>query len=320
MSFQQKIEFRDTRNFSQTIAVATAFIRQNITILAKSLFTLAIPVTLFGLIGYSLCYLSAIGSIFGPDGVLSPETVANGDALENIQYIFYSYLFLPFMLVGYAAATATIYEYMRLYVQGSNTWEELSPQVVVKQVFKKIWFYIGTFLLLYVVLLLAIVPFFIAILLAFATAALSPILGVIFSMLLMCVFVYFIVASSFVLIIRVVEDLPFFSALSRSFELIKGHWWQTFGLLVISTMISYSITALPAMLSGGILGALAFFSVEKVTLIGTALQAVYGLIGIFANSVLLIVLAFQYFNLVEQKEAVGLRYRINDIGSELAIQ
>lgn len=310
---ERKIEFREIRNFSQTIAVSSAFIRQNLSILVKSLFLLAVPITLFGLIGYSLCYFSAFGSIVKAG--LDPGNI-EGDTLENFQYMLYSYLFLPFIFAGYIVVSANIYEYMRLYVQSAQPWQ-MAPQVIIRQIVKKIGLYLGTFMLLYVVVLLAMVPaiLFMALAVGISIAA-SPIFGVLAGLVMGMLLFYFMVSSALVIIIRVVEDLPFFVALRRSMYLIKNHWWQTFGLLVVSGMIIYSIMALPAILSTSILGLFAFFSVDQVTLIATILQTINGVIGIFAHSVILVVIAFQYFSLVEQKEAVGLRYRIGNIGQE----
>ena len=126
---------------------------------------------------------------------------------------------------------------------------------------------------------------------------------------------------SLVFFIRVIENVGFFSAISRCFYLIKGHWWHTFGYLfvmaIIQMFIGYAFQ-IPLMIYSESFPLLTLKSQESnsIYMIGYVVTFLFYLFGSQILHLLnLTALAFQYFNLVEIKEGVGLMNRINKVGN-----
>lgn len=138
-----------------------------------------------------------------------------------------------------------------------------------------------------------------------------------------CLFVpgvYLVVTLSLFFAVSVLENSGFMTAISRCIELIKGKWWSTFGLLFIMATLFYlvfaSLGAL-AVLVGGV-KSLLFSSGSGFSPFLVVVAAVSGVLSVFFYVPLMLVLAFQYFNLVERREGVGLRLLVNQLGDEQA--
>ena len=140
-------------------------------------------------------------------------------------------------------------------------------------------------------------------------------------------FVYVVVSLS-LLFIRAHEKIGFFEAMNRCFILIRDKWWSTFGLLIILSLIQSTIASmflLPWYFN--------FFMTMMHSLDGSPVQepsfiqelinnifmTLYFVVSFLLYSLPLIALAFQYFNLVELKEAKGLLSRIDSIGKPMEV-
>ena len=63
--------------------------------------------------------------------------------------------------------------------------------------------------------------------------------------LLLYVFMFYVmVALSLYFVVWLREGRGFFGSIGRCFQLIKGKWWSTFGLLVVISLIMYLIMIL----------------------------------------------------------------------------
>lgn len=127
--------------------------------------------------------------------------------------------------------------------------------------------------------------------------------------------IYLLPILSLVLPIIVFENVGLGYAWSKSFQLIKENWWQTFGAIMVITIITYaamSIFVIPVslftvgtiFLSRTLPSSPAFI---LTTVISTLCYVFYMLPTITA--------ALCYFSLNEQKEGTGLMNRINNFGS-----
>jgi len=119
------------------------------------------------------------------------------------------------------------------------------------------------------------------------------------------------------------EQTGFFTALGRSLKLIRGKWWSTFGLLLITTIIMVLIGylfSIPFYLFSGASMFSSLSSGEEASSFNQIMKIlasiVYNLVVFVLYSIPLIALAFQYFNLVERKESAGLMDKINTMGGE----
>jgi hypothetical protein len=117
----------------------------------------------------------------------------------------------------------------------------------------------------------------------------------------------------------VVENTGFGTTLSRCLRLTRGKWWSTLGLLFVMSLMLGLLLAIV----GGVLSWLAYsvgsLFVSSVTpnnlgLFTVIATTVGGLFNLAIYPPLLIALAFQYFNLVERQEAIGMRNMVNQLG------
>ena len=111
------------------------------------------------------------------------------------------------------------------------------------------------------------------------------------------------------------EDEGVWAALRRSFYLIRGKWWSTFGLLMIVGMIQSVFTFVFVI---PLYGSMALtllkipgFGSPVVSVIGSCIYS----IGIMLTyTIPLVAIMFQYFNLVERRDAYGLRLLVSRLG------
>jgi hypothetical protein len=130
---------------------------------------------------------------------------------------------------------------------------------------------------------------------------------------------YLVVALSPFFVVKVIENTGFGTTLSRCLRLTKGKWWSTFGLtFVMSLMLGLLVVMVGGALTGLAFGLSGIFShsdstssLGLFTVVSTALG---GLFNLLIYPPLLIALAFQYFNLVERHEGVGLRNMVGQLG------
>ncbi|MBD2768154.1 hypothetical protein IC235_09650 [Hymenobacter sp. BT664] len=132
--------------------------------------------------------------------------------------------------------------------------------------------------------------------------------------------VYLLVGLSLFYAIKVLEDSDFTTSISRSLQLTRGKWWSTFGLLFVMTMMLGMALGVAGGIIGSIVGGLGWVlglykdgssAAGAFAVIASTLGSLFNL---FIYTPLLIALAFQYFNLVERHEGVGLRNLVNQLG------
>jgi hypothetical protein len=132
-----------------------------------------------------------------------------------------------------------------------------------------------------------------------------------------------IFGSSLIFIIRAYEKRGFFESIERSFRLVQGKWWSTFGLIFVLYLIvgvaSYVfiipmyvfmfVSAIHDVDSGVVSEQGSGYAVMM-----TFFFTLYYLSQMVLYALPNVGIAFQYFNLVERKEARGLMSQIENIG------
>jgi hypothetical protein len=314
MDASPTIEYHQTRDFSRKMSVTFEFIRQNFKSLGKSIVIIAGPPVLIASV--------MMGSFFSDFLSTSMTAAANPEAFRDLvlspNFWMQIALMSVFAILAMVLTIATINNYLIIYEEQRST--TISVELVWTRVRDTVWMYIGSGLLLILVFILA---YIVMIVLVGLMAAASPVLAIFGGIGAFCLFFYGVIAASFLFFIRAYEKKGFFESLERSFRLIQGKWWSTFGLVMILSMIggiasyilfmpwyAYTIvTSLHDIESGTMsaaapanqIGSIIFFTLYyMVQLIGYSLPSV----GI----------AFQYFNLVERKEARGLMNQIQNFG------
>lgn len=312
------IEFHKARDFSQKINDTFEFLKQNYVPLIKSVLFIAGPPVLMG----SLMMGSFVSDFlnFTQDSFTNPGDSEMAEKyFLSVNFWLQIVLAMIFLMVSGVASLSSINNYIILYG------EKKSNQIEVAEVWARVketfWMYMGTMfffgLLLIVAYIIMLVP--VAIL-----SAISPVLvffgviGVIVGIL------YLTFGASLTFFVRAYEKTGFFEALKRSFYLVRRKWWSTFGLIfilamIVSTMsylfiIPWYIATIVSSLHNVSTNAFQApsFSWKLLTIISFTL---YYLAQMVLYSIPNVGIAFQYFNLVELKEAKGLMDEIQTLGS-----
>ena len=296
---QAKIEFYKIRDFGAKINALIEFVRENLRKLFLTLFFIGGPAAL--LIGFLM------------KGMLSSMLEASVSA-QTSQDIFgiYSSLggaYFLMMLTSFFVSTlvtSVVYHSVKLY--NSGEYKEASITDILKLSLRKVPGLAGLYFLIVVIVIVG-----------FVFLVLPGIfLGVVLS-----------ISAA----IYVFEDVSVWGAISRSFRLIKGKWWSTFGLLIVTVIISYfvqSIFSIPWMISYFV----NMFMLLEETRTGGGMQDPSGIMGLFtsgymsilialsmiggyiSSSIPLIGLGYQYSNLVERTEGKGLMEEIESFDEE----
>ncbi|HNP06273.1 MAG TPA: hypothetical protein PKN99_01540 [Cyclobacteriaceae bacterium] len=312
------IEFHKARDFSKKINDTFEFLKQNFVPLIKSVLFIAGPPVLMG----SLMMGSFIGDFLN----LSQDSFNNPGSSEMVEKYFLSVNFwlqvilaMVFLIVSGVASLSAINNYIILYG------EKKSNQIEVAEVWARVketfWMYLSTMFFFGLLLVAAYVIMLVPVVII---STLSPIL-VFFGVMGVIVGIFYLLfGASLTFFIRAYEKTGFFEALRRSFYLVRGKWWSTFGLIFILSMIVSTMSYLFIMpwYIATIISSLHSVSTETfqepsfnwrlLTIISFTL---YYLAQMVLYSIPNVGIALQYFNLVELKEAKGLMDEIQTLGN-----
>ncbi len=312
------IEFQQTRDFSRKINTTFEFLRQNFKALMKSILYIAGPPVLVG----SLLLGSFIGDFFsllqGAQTGSNPELAA--DYFLSVSFWLQLSLMILLLFISYIITIATINSYIILYQEKQTNKLEVSE--VWNKTRQLFWPYLGTtvlfflaFLVVYIVLLIPV----------FILGDMSSLLLLFIGFpVLICGVIYLMISASLTYFVQAYEKKNFFDSIARSFRLVNnGKWWSTFGLLFILQMIvgtisyifliPYYIIVFTASLHSAQSGA-PFELSETMGLIILVCFTLYYMAQMLLYSLPHLGVAFQYFNLVELKEARGLMSQIETLG------
>ncbi|GAB4343283.1 MAG: hypothetical protein OHK0038_23350 [Flammeovirgaceae bacterium] len=130
------------------------------------------------------------------------------------------------------------------------------------------------------------------------------------------------VYSIFAYIIVEIEKKTVIQAFIRSFQLIKGYWWDNFAYFVLFFIIIYFLAILFVIPFSVIISVSEFHKIDSsqddtwIEII-SALAASFSSLGImFLMSLFWMVVGVQYFYMVEIKEMIGLKEAIDTIGTK----
>jgi len=308
----QLIEYHHTRDFSRKMNATFEFIKQNWKSLGKaSLYIAGPPVLIASLI---------MGSFFGEMFNMASNT-GSANTLELLgSATFWLQLGLAMILflLSSVMSIATINNYIILYEELKTS--DIPTALVWERVRSTFLVYLRTtlsFLVCFVVLgFLIAIPFAIL-------AAMSPALVILGIWVAFIGVFYLFFSVSLTFIIRAYEGRGFFESMRRSFNLIKGKWWSTFGLIFVLYLVMMMISYIPIIPLYIIMAVSVVHDVsadpdtnplQGMGIMMTVFMAVYYMIQILLAALPNVGIAFQYFNLVEMKEARGLMSSIENFG------
>jgi len=267
------VNFIRERTFGDIIGAPFQFIIQEFKLFAGTLLKFAGPFV-------ALVFLTV--SLLAND--IYSSTVSNTNLSETTT--IYGILLLLSLILGMFSVLAVTHSYITLYVErGKGNFTKDDVGVLLK---KTIWKIFGAGILTYVMVIIGV-------------------------LLLYIPGIYLAIALTFVFLIIIYEKVSIGKAISRSFELIKGNWWKTFGLILVFGMI-IGTTSYVFIIPIYVVFILAAVSGTQIS-IGSAVMVtlfvfLYFTAYMFFISMQQIMIAFQYFNISVQKEGAHLKDRI----------
>jgi hypothetical protein len=311
------IEFHKARDFSRKMNATFEFIQQNFKSLTKSILFIAGPPVLVAsmlmgsFIGDFLNLFQSMGSNPG-----NMEIFTNH--FRSLSFWLQILLMVIFLLISGIITIATVNNYIILY--GEKKTNKIEVNEVWERVRSTFWMYFGT---MFFFSLLGIGAYIVLLIPVGLLAFVSPLLiffGVLFFFFAL---LYIVFSLSLVFFIRGYEHIGFFDSIGRSFRLVRGKWWSTFGLLMILYMIVGMISYIPIIPWYVMTLVSTIHNIETHTLseptassqvLTTVFFTLYYLVNMILSALPNVGIAFQYFNLVELKESKGLMTQIETFG------
>ncbi|MGI4740470.1 MAG: hypothetical protein ACRYG7_35300 [Janthinobacterium lividum] len=299
LTYTQESDFRQERDFGQKISATFEFMGAHWRPLGRAMLYLVAPVALAQGVLTALVQsrvLQSMGSIRqvhygagGSNGVLAAQRAAFSASVQNPFY------YLSIVLSGLLASMLIlcIYGYVVCCLRPATAAPaEITPADVWAVAKQRI---VGTFFSLYGVFIIIGVGF----------------------LVLFIPGMYLSIALSLFFVVSMVEGTGFFATMSRCLTLTRGKWWSTFGVIFIMIVLLYLLiigfTIVLGLLGASMRGAFVAIG-ESPGIFAVVIAAVGTLFSLLLYPPLLLVLAFQYFNLVERHDGVGLHHLVGQLG------
>ncbi len=301
LAYTHESDFRQERNFGQKISATFEFLGVHWRPLGRVLLYLVAPLALLQGILTAVIQSRMFGVLlhgapsspgYKPSDPLAAQRAIFGSTFQNPLY----YLSIVTLMVFASVFVLAVYGYLVLCLRPAGA----APTPITPG---EVWAVVKRHLL---------VTFF-----SFWGLGIIVALGFFFFVL---PGYYLAVALSLFFIVRVVEHTNFFDTVGRCLSLTKGKWWSTFGLIFIMTLLIYVLMFALSMIFGLLRVAIpsAFLPTVEPGQISTifvvALTVFFTIVTFLIYPPILLALAFQYFNLVERSEGVGLSYLVSQLG------
>jgi len=306
------IEFQRTRDFSRKLNATFEFIRQNFKPLGKSILFIAGPSVLVG---------SVIGGSFMGEFLNMGQNTPDAFSSYFLSVSFWTQMILMFVFltVSFVIAIATINSYLIIYDQKKTNQIEVSE--VWDGVRIAFWSYLGTSVLFFILFITAYLVLLIPIFILANTSVALVIFGALF---VIGAIIFLLISSSLTYFIQLYEKKNFFDAVGRSMRLVNnGKWWSTFGLITVLYLVMMTVSYIFIIPYYAVLFTNTLHSVSTGTEVEPSASwkiwtivffTLYYMAQMIMYALPNVGIAFQYFNLVELKEAKGLMNQIENIG------
>lgn len=317
-------DFWKERDFGAKISATFEFISAHWRPLGKCLLYFVLPGALLMGIGLGLftnSMYNQLGGAMANRSVGGPVEIAkpiDGSPFGSFNFGGMAIGMLASML-SFLLLVGTVYGYVRARLH-SPAATPITPAVVWAEIKARI----GRMLLVIVLVgaaYMAVVLGAVALFALFARSGGDSVWSALLGMpLLFSLVVYLAIVLSLFFPVLWLEDGNVFTTVSRCFQLIKGRWWATFGLLAVigiiqGTLLFVFIIPQYAVMIGKMMHVPGLSS----DVLGLAAQCIYAVGIMFTYTIPLLALAFQYFHLAEQKEGWGLRLLVNELGQPQVI-
>ena len=288
MTENKRIEFRQERDFGQLISASFEFVKVEFKMLMRLLFYIAGPMLVFSLLISIPSSIKTMTIIYGGSLANDPNPT---QLFGSIGWSAFASIFEGFAVLLFLVS---VYEYIRLYEEGTT---EITVKDVWEKVKKNFWMYFGAGILVSIMVVAGM-------------------------MFLLIPGIYLAVAVSFTFMVITMERVDAGRAIGRSFDIIKGNWWPTFGYYLVNIIIQALIVctvALPLIFLNATFMA-GYFATGAESLpfwyyiVFTLLTIVSTIITVAGSLIMYVAISFKYFSLVEEKEQIGLKRQIEKMG------
>lgn len=306
---ENKFELLKARNFSDVINDTLAFIKLHAKPMGKVIVLLVLPLLIFGTYFFS-AYFNAVFSTIGQ----TDPSVVTGAILKSAVKILLGYIGL---IAASLCMSLTIIETFLNYEKTGGGFD--APEIFsgIKRDFLR---FLG-FNFLLGILISVIFVLVVLVLVGVGTASVG--LAVLLGFVVFFFFMYGAIGICFSPYIYLRERNGFFNAIKRSFFLIKGNWWRTFGGIMVMYFIAY-FASLIFIIPFYVMFFVSFFNSLKGGALGQGFEMtawstvafVFMMCGvtIFMSSIYVAIIV-QYYSLVEQKEGENIMNQIDNIGT-----
>jgi len=306
----QKIEFRKVRDFGQKFNATFEFLRQEFKPLLNALLYIAGPFIVLG--GIMGAYYQKNSISMMNLSLDSAEFFADDFWISAVVMIVFSFL-------AYIFIFATLNEYIKIYNQKNTSVQAQEVWTSVKRNLGD--YFLSAIGLSFILLGIGIVMGLIA---GGIIASNILFLNI---LLILGIFIgtFFMMVAFYISYIAFnTEKLGLFSSLGRTISILKGNWFSTLGLFIVSWLMS-SLLNIIFSLPNLILTSLSVFhatTADEGVQLSLGQEIIYGFTafiassgGFFISIIIMLIMIFQYYNLVEQSDATGLMGRIDAIGT-----
>ena len=307
-TYTREADFRRERDFGAKVGATFEFVAAQFKPLIKCLMYFVLPGALLAGIGMGL-FMGNFMGLMGLANTQGANSKLSAEAVQANLFTGTSFVGVGLAIVGFLVAflllSSTVYAFVQVrmstppdeVVQPARVWQFMRP---------RLGRVVLAWLLLTVVITLGLG------LLGGALAMVGP--G--FVVLLFPLLIWMAVCLTLYFPALWMEDDGVVSALRRSFYLIKGKWWSSMGLYLVMSFITGVVNYLFIIPFYALMMARLLLKTPGLDseMLSVGAMSIYALGWVFTATLPLIAMMFQYFNLVERKEGVGMRQILASLG------
>ena len=315
-TFTREADYRRERDFGAKVGATFDFVAAQFRPLVKCLAYFVLPGALLAGIGMGLIMgnvLTGMPFSSSRNRLGGPVEIAhqyNNSPFSALSFVGIGLAALGFML-AFLLLSSTVYGFVRVRMNTPPA-EPVRPGQVWAFMWPRLGRVVGGWLLLAIILFIGM---------GVVGGALA-LLGPGFVVLLFFPMAWVVVCLTLYFPALWMEDDGVVAAFRRSFYLIKGKWWSSLGLYVIMSMITGILNYAFIIPFYGIMMARTMLKIPGFDseILSVAAMCIYALGWILTAMLPLVAMLFQYFNLVERKDGVGLSLLVDSLGRTAAPQ
>lgn len=311
-TFTREADYRRERDFGAKISATFDFVAAQFRPLVKCVLYFVLPCALLAGIGMGLIMGGVLSNMPLPGGRNAGGTMSS---MQNNPFSVMSFVGFGFTGLGFLLAflllSSTVYAFVRVRMNTAPT-ETVQPRQVWDFMWPRLGRVLGAWLLLGIIMVVGMG----------VVSGILALAGPGFVVLIMFPLLWIIVCLTMYFPALWMEDGGVTSALRRTFYLIKGKWWSTLGLYMVMSFITGTLNYVFIIPIYGLMMARFLVKVPGLgsEILTVAAMSFYALGWVLTAVLPLMAMLFQYFNLVERKDGVGLLLLVDSLGQTPAPQ